>query len=173
MVKAGTTSRSEYIYLNTKGFVYNTLGLSASYVREGGSRVNIPLVSQTVNGAYTSGGFVEVDPNNMPGLYRIDAPNALFASGVKTAALEVINTNTVDRHLITYNFTPTMQIDMTQTVPISNTAGTVGDSLNAMRAVGFGKWVISGTNLSLYGPDNTTVVKSFTLNSSTAPTSRS
>ena len=173
MVKAGTTSRSEYIYLNTKGFVYNTLGLSASYVREGGSRVNIPLVSQTVNGAYTSGGFVEVDPVNMPGLYRIDAPNALFASGVKTAALEVINTNTVDRHLITYNFTPTMQIDMTQTVPISNTAGTVGDSLNAMRAVGFGKWVISGTNLSLYGPDNTTVVKSFTLNSSTAPTSRS
>ena len=173
MVKAGTTSRSEYIYLNTKGFVYNTLGLSASYVREGGSRVNIPLVSQTVNGAYTSGGFVEVDPVNMPGLYRIDAPDALFASGVKTAALEVINTNTVDRHLVTYNFTPTMQIDMTQTVPISNTAGTVGDSLNAMRAVGFGKWVISGTNLSLYGPDNTTVVKSFTLNSSTAPTSRS
>jgi hypothetical protein len=173
MVKAGTTSRTEYIYLNTAGFTFNTLGLSASYVREGGSRVNIPLVSQTVNGAYTSGGFVEVDSVNMPGLYRIDVPNALFASGVKTAAFEIINSNTVDRHLITYNFTPTMQIDMAQSVPISNTANTIGDALNAMRAVGFGKWVISGTNLSLYAPDNFTVVKSFTLNSSTAPTSRS
>lgn len=173
MVKSGTTSRTEYVYLNTTGFVYNTVGLSASYIREGGSRVSIPLVSQTVNGTYTSGGFVEVDAVNMPGVYRVDTPDALFASGVKTAAFEIINTNTNDRHLITYNFTPTMQIDMTQTVPTSNTAGTVGDSLNAMRAVGFGKWVISGTNLSLYAPDNTTVVKSFTLNSSTAPTSRS
>lgn len=173
MVKAGTTSRTEYIYLNTTGYVYNTVGLSASYVREGGTRTNIPLVSQTVNGAYTSGGFVEVDSVNMPGLYRIDVPNALFASGVKTAAFEIINSNTNDRHLITYNFTPTMQIDMTQSVPTSNTANTIGDALNAMRAVGFGKWVISGTNLSLYAPDNVTVVKSFTLNSSTAPTSRS
>ncbi len=173
MVKAGTTSRTEYIYLNTTGYVYNTVGLSASYVREGGTRTNIPLVSQTVNGAYTSGGFVEVDSVNMPGLYRIDVPNALFASGVKTAAFEIINSNTNDRHLITYNFTPTMQIDMTQSVPLSNTANTIGDALNAMRAVGFGKWVISGTNLSLYAPDNVTVVKSFTLNSSTAPTSRS
>jgi hypothetical protein len=173
MVKAGTTSRTEYIYLNTTGYVYNTLGLSASYVREGATRTNIPLVSQTVNGAYTSGGFVEVDSVNMPGLYRIDVPNALFASGVKTAAFEIINSNTNDRHLITYNFTPTMQIDMAQSVPTSNTANTIGDALNAMRAVGFGKWVISGTNLSLYAPDNVTVVKSFTLNSSTAPTSRS
>ena len=172
MVNAETTSRTEYIYLNTAGFTFNTLGLSASYVRESGSRVNIPLVSQTVNGAYTSGGFVEVDSVNMPGLYRIDVPNALFASGVKTAAFEIINSNTVDRHLITYNFTPTMQIDMTQTVPTSNTANTIGDALNAMRAVGFGKWVINGNTMNLYGPDGTTIVRTFTLDSGSAPKSR-
>jgi hypothetical protein len=108
----------------------------------------------------------------MPGLYRIDVPNALFASGVKTAAFEIINSNTVDRHLITYNFTPTMQIDMTQTVPTSNTANTIGDALNAMRAVGFGKWVINGNTMNLYGPDGTTIVRTFTLDSGSAPKSR-
>ena len=64
-------------------------------------------------------------------------------------------------------------IDLTQAVPTSNTAETVGDALNAARAQGFGKWSISGTTLNLYANDGTTVVKAFTLDSSTAPTSRS
>lgn len=57
-------------------------------------------------------------------------------------------------------------------IPNSNTAGTVADALNAARAQGFGKWTLVGTALSLYGADNTTVVRAFTLDSSTAPTSR-
>jgi hypothetical protein len=171
-IKAGTTSRTEYIYLNSTGYVFNTPGLVASYVRAGLARVAIPLVSRTVAGAYVSGGFVEVDPINMPGLYRIDVPNALFATGVRTAALEVINTTTNDRQVISYNFTQDMTVDFTTIIPTSNTANTVGDALNAARANGFGKWVISGTGLSIYGPDNTTVIKTFTLDSSTNPTSR-
>lgn len=171
-IKAGTTSRTEYIYLNSTGYVFNTPGLVASYVRAGLARVAIPLVSRTVAGAYVSGGFVEVDPINMPGLYRIDVPNALFATGVRTAALEVINTTTNDRQVISYNFTQDMTVDFTTIIPTSNTANTVGDALNAARANGFGKWVISGTGLSIYAPDNTTVIKTFTLDSSTNPTSR-
>jgi hypothetical protein len=46
-------------------------------------------------------------------------------------------------------------------------------AFNAMRAQGFGKWAISGTTLNLYANDNTTIVKAFTLDSSSAPTSRS
>ncbi len=65
-----------------------------------------------------------------------------------------------------------VQLDLTQAVPTSNTAQTVGDALNAARAQGFGKWVISGTALTLYAADGSTVVKTFTLNSATAPTSR-
>ena len=172
-IKSGTTSRTEYIYLNTTGQTFSSTGLSASYVRAGSARVAIPLVFQTVTGAYTAGGFCEIDATNMPGLYRIDVPNAIFTTGVKTAALEIINTTTNDRQLISYNFTQDMTIDLTTIIPTTNTANTVGDALNAARANGFGKWVISGTTLSIYAPDNTTVVKTFNLDSAISPTSRS
>lgn len=59
-----------------------------------------------------------------------------------------------------------------QAVPASNTAGTVGDALNAARAQGFGKWVLSGTTLTLYAADGTTAVRTFTLNSASTPTQR-
>ena len=65
-----------------------------------------------------------------------------------------------------------VSIDMTEVVSLSNTTNTVGDCLNAARAQGFGKWVISGTTLSLYAPDGSTVIRSFTLDSATAPTQR-
>ena len=49
----------------------------ASY-RKGatGSRVAITLATQTVGGAFSSGGFVEIDATNMKGVYRLDLPNA-------------------------------------------------------------------------------------------------
>lgn len=57
-------------------------------------------------------------------------------------------------------------------VPYSNITNSMGDCLNAARSQGFGKWVFSGTTLTIYGPDGVTAVKTFTLNSSTAPTQR-
>jgi hypothetical protein len=64
-------------------------------------------------------------------------------------------------------------LNLDQPVPASNTAQTVGDALNAARAQGFGKWVLSGTTLTLYAPDGATAVRTFTLDSATAPTQRS
>jgi len=64
-------------------------------------------------------------------------------------------------------------INTTTAIPVTgNTANSIADCLNAARAQGLGKWVISGTTLTLYGPDGTTVVKAFTLDSATAPTQR-
>lgn len=65
-----------------------------------------------------------------------------------------------------------MTLDLTQAVPTSNTAQTLGDALNAARAQGFGKWVMTGTSLVLYASDGTTVVRTFVLDSATSPTSR-
>lgn len=65
-----------------------------------------------------------------------------------------------------------VKLDFTQAVPTSNTAETVGDALNAARAQAFGKWVLSGTTLRLYASDGSTVVRTFTLDSATAPTQR-
>lgn len=59
------------------GLVYNSAGLTAVY-RKGiaGTATTITLVTQTIGGAYSSGGFVEVSAASMPGLYRLDLPNA-------------------------------------------------------------------------------------------------
>ena len=93
-VKAGSTSRREYVLIldststagaGDTGLLYNTSGLKAYYIRPGGSSTAITLATQTVTGAYSSGGFVEVDATNMPGIYRFDVPDAVFAAGVDHA----------------------------------------------------------------------------------------
>jgi hypothetical protein len=86
---AASTSVVEYINITQSNsgaplteLTYQSSGLSAYYVRPGGSPAAITLANQTASGAYASGGFVAVDNTNMPGLYRIDIPNAAFNSGV-------------------------------------------------------------------------------------------
>lgn len=65
-------------------------------------------------------------------------------------------------------------LDLTTPVPTSNTPNTLGDCLNAARAQGFGKWVIdkNAKTLTLYAPDGVTVVRTFNLDSVTAPLQR-
>lgn len=63
------------------GLVFNTGGLTAYYCREGdASATAITLVTATI-GTWVSGGFKEVDATNMPGIYEVGLPNAVFASG--------------------------------------------------------------------------------------------
>jgi hypothetical protein len=64
-----------------------------------------------------------------------------------------------------------MTLEFTQAVPTSNAAETLGDCLHASRVQGFGAWVKSGTTLTLKNADGTTA-HTFTLDSSTAPQSR-
>jgi hypothetical protein len=68
-----------------------------------------------------------------------------------------------------------MALDTTQVVPAANVTAhstvTVGDALLAARAQGAGAWTLSGTTLTLKNPDGTTF-RVFTLDSATAPTSR-
>ena len=96
---AGDTSQSIDVFLQDSssatgagltGLVYNSAGLTA-YYRKGstGSATAITLATQTVGGAYSSGGFVEVDSTNMPGVYRLDVPNAVIdTSGYATIYLQ-------------------------------------------------------------------------------------
>jgi len=86
---AGSTSKSTDIYItdalgNPKtGLAYNSAGAGAYYHRLGSAPVAITLATlASVTAAYSSGGFIEVDATNHPGLYRLDIPNAALASGV-------------------------------------------------------------------------------------------
>jgi len=85
-VYAGLTSQSIDIFVQDSssttgaglsGLLFNSAGLVASY-RKGatGARVAITLATQTVGGAWSSGGFVEIDATHMKGTYRFDIPNA-------------------------------------------------------------------------------------------------
>jgi hypothetical protein len=89
-IKPGSTSVILYVKINDlsaadntgkTGLAYNTSSLTAYYVLPGAAAAAITLATQTVTGAYSSGGFVEVDATNMPGIYRFDIPNACLASG--------------------------------------------------------------------------------------------
>jgi hypothetical protein len=91
-----TSNRSEYVFVQDSasttgggktGIAYNAAGFTAYYVRPAGSATAITLATQTVTGAWSSGGWVEVDATNLPGIYRFDIPNAVFATGVDHAVV--------------------------------------------------------------------------------------
>ncbi len=72
------------------GLVYNTSGL-VCYYRKGatGTATALTLATQTVGGAHSDGGFVEIDATNMPGLYRLDLSDTIVAaSGMVTVLLK-------------------------------------------------------------------------------------
>jgi hypothetical protein len=171
-VKANTTSYSEYINLASTGYTFNTATLKAHYIRPNGTSTAISLVSQTVNGSWISGGFVEVDAINMPGLYRFDVPNEVIASGVSNSMLQIVNQANNDKTIINYKFLDSQILDLSTTVPTTNIDQTVGDSLNAARAYGFGKWNINGNILEYYSADDATIIKTFTLDNPNYPRSR-
>ncbi|NUQ71711.1 MAG: hypothetical protein HUU17_12950 [Chthonomonadales bacterium] len=93
---AGSTDQTLLLFIqdSTKtdgsgltGLAYNTSGLTCYYARPGASAAAISLASQTVTGSHTDGGFVAVDGTNMPGLYRLDIPDAVVASGVRSVVI--------------------------------------------------------------------------------------
>jgi hypothetical protein len=89
-ILAGATSQTINIFIQNSsvttgagltGLAYNSGSLTAYYTFPKTSPVAISLVTQTATGAYSSGGFVEIDSTNNKGLYRLDIPNAAIASG--------------------------------------------------------------------------------------------
>lgn len=87
---AGATSQTVDVFLQDSsstigaglsGLAFNTANLKA-YYRKGatGTLTAITLATQTVGGAWSSGGFVEIDATNAKGLYRFDIPDTILAS---------------------------------------------------------------------------------------------
>src|SRR5437588_12948996 len=97
VITKGKTSQSIYVNIldststtgaRKTGLVFNTSGLIAYYVRNGGSATQITLATlAAANSAWSSGGFKEVDATNMKGVYRLDVPDAAFASGAESVVI--------------------------------------------------------------------------------------
>ena len=90
-IYAGDTSKTIYVWLAdsttglaSTGQVWNVGSPIFSYNLPLAARSPITPATQTVTGAWSSGGFVEVDGTNEKGVYRLDLPNAAIASGAFT-----------------------------------------------------------------------------------------
>ena len=88
-IAPGSTSQSIELYLGVTGLTASTSGLSARYNRTRTASVDIPLVARTIAQAWTAGGFAEVDATNMPGVYRVDLPDAALAAGADDVTIVV------------------------------------------------------------------------------------
>jgi len=90
-IYAGDTSKTIYVWLAdsttglaSTGQVWNVGSPIFSYNLPLAARSPITPATQTVTGAWSSGGFVEVDGTNEKGVYRLDLPDAAIASGAFT-----------------------------------------------------------------------------------------
>ena len=88
-IAPGSTSQSIELYLGVTGLTSSSSGLSARYNRTRTASVAITLVARTIAQAWTSGGFAEVDATNMPGVYRLDLPDAAVAAGADDVTIVV------------------------------------------------------------------------------------
>lgn len=95
-IKKASTDVTVYLFIQDSsvttgagktGLAYNTSSLVAYYVRPLGSATQLTLATQTVTGAHSDGGFVEVDATNMPGVYRLDLSDAICATGVNSVVV--------------------------------------------------------------------------------------
>lgn len=134
----------------------------------------------TAVGSAVTAGFVEVSagffgwvgtiPDGQRGFLEIRG-----AGGGGTFALFAVNPQEGEN--LDTKVSDPVDLNLDQTVPFADisakTTQTVGDALSVARADGAGKWVLSGTTLTLYGPDGSTIVRQFTLDDATTPTTRS
>lgn len=95
-VNAGDTDVTIYVRLRDSttglaktGLAYNSTGASAYYTRPRAAATSITLATQTVTGAHSDGGFVEVDATNAKGLYRLDLPDAVCAASADYVVVSV------------------------------------------------------------------------------------
>jgi len=99
----GSANQSEYFrildsttFLPKTGLAYNSAGALAYYLRTRGLPVAVTLSALgAANAAFAAGGFIEVDSVNLPGVYRLDAPDAAYLSGVAGVTIALTFTGAI------------------------------------------------------------------------------
>ena len=71
--------------------------VTASYVREGGTRTAITLASGTAGDGYSSGKWAEVDATNCRGLYQLHIPDAALATGADAVTIQLQASGVIDK----------------------------------------------------------------------------
>lgn len=177
-IKKGKTEVSLYVFIQDSasstgagktGLAYNTAGLSAYYVRPLAAAASIPLVTLAlVTTAWASGGFIEVDSVNMPGVYRLDVPNAVFATGVDSVVMMMRGASgmaplVMEVMLIAYDPQDTVRLGLTALpnvaaganggLPTGNASGQVVVSSTATGAITSGSFAAGAINNAAIATD--------------------
>ena len=135
-IAPASTSQSIELYLGATGLVFNTSGLAAYYVRNQSAPVAITLVTQTPTGAWVSGGFAEIDSATVPGLYRLDLPNAALNAGADDVTVVVRGASGTNGAVLTIKLSSggltaaqTASAVLDAVASIHNNAGSIGASI--------------------------------------------
>jgi hypothetical protein len=92
----------------------------------------LTLATQTVGGAHSDGGFVEVDATNAPGLYRLDLSDAIVAAGEDGGVLYLHGATNMAPTVLRFTLEDKVAVtDVVSNGPITtdgagNISGTVG-----------------------------------------------
>ena len=137
-IAPGSTSQSIELYLGATGLTASTSGLTARYNRTRTASVSIPLVARTIAQAWTAGGFAEVDATNMPGVYRLDIPDAALAAGASDVTIVVRGASGTNGAVLTVTLSSggltaaqTAAAVWDEARASHTTAGTFGEYVNA------------------------------------------
>ncbi len=137
-IVAGTTSYStEFVLIaasdGTEMAARVAADVTASYWRQGGSPTSITLSDlAAITSAYASGGMKEASSTLAKGSYRLDVPDAAFATGADWVELNVFCTGSI---LFKERF-PLYPAVWDETMASHLTAGTTGAKLNAAASAG-------------------------------------
>jgi hypothetical protein len=98
--------------------------------------VAITLVTQTATGAWSSGGFAEISSSLVPGVYRLDVPNAALAAGASDVTIVVRGAAGTNGAVLTVTLSSggltaaqTASAVLDAVASIHNNAGSIGASI--------------------------------------------
>jgi hypothetical protein len=159
-IKKGATSQSVYFEVladnsttggRKTGLVYTDI--TAYYVRNGAAAQSIPLATlASASAAWASGGFILVDNTNMPGVYRLDVPDAAFLTGAESVVVTIKGgTNMVQAsteiQLTDYSDEAAALLDLTNGI---ETSLTLRGAMRLMSAVLVGELSGAGTGTEVF-----------------------
>ena len=168
------------------GLAYNTSLLACYYrIPPAGTLTAISLVTQTVGGSFSSGGFVQISSTLAPGQYRFDIPNACLAgggecnitfSGAPAGTAGNMETHTLKIIVTAFDlFTAggaVMTTQMTESYAATGVAPTPAQALFLLQQRGAPtSRSVSGTTETITKLNGSTAAATFTLNSASNPTS--
>jgi hypothetical protein len=148
--ESGSTSNSIELYLGATGITAASVGLSAYYSRTRSSPVQINLVDTTVTSAWISGGIAEVSSSLMPGVYRLDVPNAAFVSGAEDVTILVRGLSGSNGAYVNCQLTNLSNSSIASTVWSYATRTLSATGLSAYDVWNFNNRTLSATGLSAY-----------------------